>query len=281
MFYRIRKRLTYMNVVATLALVFAMSGGAYAASRYVITSTKQVSPKVLKALAGKSGPTGPAGPAGAVGPAGPAGAIGPAGAQGAEGHEGKAGPGGAKGETGENVTGKIVPTSNTSKCGGQGGEEYTVAAKTTLICNGQTGFTSTLPQGKQETGVWGVAETASAFFGGSLQVAIAPIAFTIPLPSGLTSDHIYIISFSEGKGAGGGTCPTTSSVNKPEAEEGNLCIFEGPYEQDVAHMETINPANGESNEAGTTGTTLHIEPKEESKSAESISVSGTWAVTAP
>lgn len=31
MFSRIRKRMTYANVVATIALVFAMSGGAYAA----------------------------------------------------------------------------------------------------------------------------------------------------------------------------------------------------------------------------------------------------------
>ena len=44
-----RGRLSYANVAMTLALVFAMSGGAYAASKYVITSTKQISPKVLKA----------------------------------------------------------------------------------------------------------------------------------------------------------------------------------------------------------------------------------------
>jgi hypothetical protein len=36
----IRKRLSYANVVMTLALVFAMTGGAYAARRFVITSTK-------------------------------------------------------------------------------------------------------------------------------------------------------------------------------------------------------------------------------------------------
>jgi hypothetical protein len=36
--------------VAALALVFAMSGGAYAASRYVITSTKQISLEVLESL---------------------------------------------------------------------------------------------------------------------------------------------------------------------------------------------------------------------------------------
>jgi hypothetical protein len=50
MFSRIRRRIAHPNVVVTLALVLAMSGGAYAASRYIITSTKQISPKVLKAL---------------------------------------------------------------------------------------------------------------------------------------------------------------------------------------------------------------------------------------
>jgi hypothetical protein len=39
MFSKIRKRLTYANVAMTLALVFAMTGGAYAAKHYLITST--------------------------------------------------------------------------------------------------------------------------------------------------------------------------------------------------------------------------------------------------
>lgn len=74
-----QKRLTYANVVATLALVFAMSGGAVAASHYLITSTKQISPKVIKKLKGKAGPQGPAGKAGAAGQAGQTGKEGPAG----------------------------------------------------------------------------------------------------------------------------------------------------------------------------------------------------------
>lgn len=56
-----RRHLTYANVAATLALVFAMSGGALAASHYVITSTKQIKPSVLKELKGKPGPPGPTG----------------------------------------------------------------------------------------------------------------------------------------------------------------------------------------------------------------------------
>jgi hypothetical protein len=57
MLLRVRKHITYTNVAMTLALVFAMSGGAYAAKKYVITSTKEIKPSVLKQLQGKAGPT--------------------------------------------------------------------------------------------------------------------------------------------------------------------------------------------------------------------------------
>jgi hypothetical protein len=77
------KRLNYANVTATLALFFAMSGGALAAKHYLINSTKQINPKVLRALKGNKGPTGPAGALGAQGKEGVAGK---------EGKEGKPGP---------------------------------------------------------------------------------------------------------------------------------------------------------------------------------------------
>lgn len=80
-----RRHLNYANVVATLALVFAMSGGALAAKHYLINSTKQINPKVLKSLKGKTGKTGPTGPAGV------AGALGKEGPQGKEGAKGNSG----------------------------------------------------------------------------------------------------------------------------------------------------------------------------------------------
>jgi hypothetical protein len=82
-----RIRISYANVVATLALLFAMSGGALAAKHYVINSTKQVNPKVLKKLKGKRGKTGKAGTPGATGKEGPPGKEGP------QGNEGPAGIG--------------------------------------------------------------------------------------------------------------------------------------------------------------------------------------------
>ena len=66
------KRLNYANLTATLALFFAMSGGALAAKHYLLNSTKQINPKVLKALKGK---TATAGAPGATGPAGATGAA--------------------------------------------------------------------------------------------------------------------------------------------------------------------------------------------------------------
>ncbi|MHB8240436.1 MAG: hypothetical protein ACYDHN_00440 [Solirubrobacteraceae bacterium] len=81
-----RRHLSYANVTATLALVLAMSGGAMAANHYLINSTKQINPKVLKKLKGHTGAKGPAGAPGAPGP------------------QGSIGPQGPKGENGSNFT---------------------------------------------------------------------------------------------------------------------------------------------------------------------------------
>src|ERR1700680_1108994 len=89
----IRRRLSYANVAATLALVFAMSGGALAATHYLITSTKQISPKVLHKLRGSRGSKG------SRGPTGPQGARGAKGANGAKGAKGATGAAGAAGQS--------------------------------------------------------------------------------------------------------------------------------------------------------------------------------------
>jgi len=71
-----RRRISYANVTATLALVLSMSGGALAAKHYLVNSTRQISPKVLRQLRGNSGKTGPVGPTGPTGPTGPKGETG-------------------------------------------------------------------------------------------------------------------------------------------------------------------------------------------------------------
>lgn len=52
---KIRAGVTYANVASTLALLFAASGGAYAASKYLITSASQISPQALSQISGLQG----------------------------------------------------------------------------------------------------------------------------------------------------------------------------------------------------------------------------------
>jgi Collagen triple helix repeat (20 copies) len=96
-----RKRPNYANVMATLAFFFALTGGAVAAKHYLVTSTKQISPKVLKALKGNKGAAGVTGTTGATGKEGTQGKEGPQGREGAPGKEGKPGEAGKEGPPGK------------------------------------------------------------------------------------------------------------------------------------------------------------------------------------
>jgi hypothetical protein len=118
MFSTLRTRFGIPGVISVMALVFAMFGGAYAASN---------SSGGGKATASAKAKKGPRGPKGATGLAGPSGPQGPAGATGAAGPKGDPGPKGDKGDPGDQ--------------GPQG-------------TPGTTGFTKTLPPGETETGTW-------------------------------------------------------------------------------------------------------------------------------
>lgn len=120
------RAITPATVIASLALLFALSGTAVAGALITGANVKNNSlsgldilneslgtkdvrngsllPKDFKAGALPAGPQGPAGPAGPAGPQGPAGPNGPAGAkgpQGAKGATGLVGPKGAKGDKGD------------------------------------------------------------------------------------------------------------------------------------------------------------------------------------
>ncbi len=145
-------------MIATLALVLGLSGTAWAAHRYVITSTKQIAPRVLLALSGKKGPRGPKGSRGAPGDSGVAGATGPTGPAGAAGAAGSAGPPGPSGSTGPagpgadilstgegvgNVTATVGPIPVELNCvqnGSSGTPEMEL--QTTQTSSGVSGFES-------------------------------------------------------------------------------------------------------------------------------------------
>ena len=253
MFAGIRRRITYTNVAMTFVLVFAMSGGAYAAKHYVITSTSQISPKVLGKLKGKPGAAGSQGPAGATGPQGPTGPAGATGPQGigAVGPQGPAGPTGPQGPAGE------------------------------------TGFTETLPSGKTERGVWSVLYTATPG-GGTPQIGSASLSFNIPLseaPEATEATNFVGPEEGEGEVSENKTvipshCKGTAS--NPVAIAGNLCVFASRLvNADIGGaafgLLFFNPATATLEEAGVSGAMINFGSIKEKEAVLAI---GDWAVTA-
>jgi hypothetical protein len=266
----IRSRLNATSLLAVLALVFAMTGGAYAANRYLITSTKQISPKVLKALKGASGGAGANGAPGAAGPGGPGGPQGPGGAQ---------GPGGPGGPAG--APGKEGPPGKDGK-------------------NGTTGFTKTLPAGATETGTWVVHAAAEG------EEPSLSLSFAIPLAKELEATQVKLmrkkpeekencapLGTKEEKEAceaknkkieeiekeietTKAACP--GSAEEPAAVEGNLCVYEGENfagHVELASAKIVKPYKLFVVGAGTAGAVMATK----ATGVPAIAF-GSWAVTA-
>jgi hypothetical protein len=281
MFSSVRRRLTYANVVVTFALVFAMSGGAYAASKYLVTSTKQISPKVLKSLQGKAGKTGPAG---AQGPAGPAGK------EGSAGKEGPVGKGGANGSNGESVIVTSVKTKE-AVCSQLGGAKFVAGGKEATACNGAEGKEGpagaegtfgggSLPKGKTMRGAWALSGYGEAAFPTEPGYGIGKdaVSFAAPISPGVSSE-IHYIGPTEGeneeeskwaKAIKEGKCK--GFYEKPVAAEGQLCVF--------AVSESNLLTGPSAMLSGPSETTLGFVIEALNKAKGAFFAEGTWAVTA-
>jgi hypothetical protein len=294
MLRRIRTHLTPGTAIALIALVFAFTGGAFAAtgggnnnSGLSASAHASVPASVAKRKAKsktKAGPRGPAGPAGKNGTNGAPGATGPA------------GPAGANGTGTPGVEGKQGIQGIEGKEGKQG----------TPGTNGTTGYTETLPSEKTETGTWSFSEP-----GGSNEALLyASISFAIPLkqtephPSEvvLEASHVIYVGIEEllsktEQPQVHEDCPSENNHNageatvQPEAAPGYLCVYEGftkgvkveheGTSEERAEAEII-PAGlhgllGVAHGAGSTGALVKFEEQGEGTHFGG----GTWAVTAP
>jgi hypothetical protein len=259
MFSVIRRRLTFANVAMTLALVFAMSGGAYAAKKYLITSTKQINPKVLKALEGAR----PAGPAGAQGPAGPQGSPGTNGKDGAAGKEGPAGKDGAAGKS------VVASAASNAECK-EGGTKLEVegSGSPSHVCNGAKGVIhpgETLEPEASETGTWALSAGPEP-----PASVVDPISFTIPLVHSIANVKVEPMGYT-GTGEG---CPGTAEEAK--ADPGFLCVY-------VTRNATFVNENHETEEVRLTLTPGTVDGTFVAwyfDAPANESAYGTWAVTA-
>lgn len=244
MISRIRTHLNAATLVAIIALVFAMTGGALAVGGHGGGARATASAKGK----GKAGPRGPAGPAGKEGKPGPEGKQGPSGKEGPpgkEGSEGKQGPAGKEGPAGR--------------------QGY----------RGESGFVETLPPGKTETGTWSFAAPSEAdiFVSISFPIRLAEALQGSGCSGKTTPCQVHWIT------SGTKTTECPGSAQKPEAAIGNLCVYEGQMMGKPSRVPpTIFSPNSFLQEgAGTTGAVVLFGSAEGGEA----SGAGDWAVTAP
>ena len=145
MLARVSSKLSYANVIATLALFCALGGGAYAAIKLPANSvgTRQIRNNAVTSIkvkdasllsrdfkagqlpAGAQGPKGDKGDTGQTGPQGDTGQTGPKGDTGGKGDTGATGPSGTAGAVSATVAGQVT-TSSTAYTALSGGPSVQV-----------------------------------------------------------------------------------------------------------------------------------------------------------
>lgn len=235
MISRIQNRLgTAGLIVAIVALVAALSGVAIAASGGLSKQQKKEVKKIAKTEAQKLVGTGPQGP------------IGPAGSIGKDGANGTNGTDGQDGAAGKSV---VIGTATVGECpsGGTTVQKEGEAASKKAVCNGQTGFTKTLPKGQTLAGAFGAFGEFAAH---------VPISYSIPLKAPATVKVI--------KADNEDTTNCPGNVDEPKAKEGVLCLY-----MEEANFEEVNTPIA----SYVSGADLFL------IGAGGVNVYGTWAVT--
>jgi hypothetical protein len=288
MFSTLRNRFGIPGVISVIALVFAMIGGAYAASNS--GDGKSATASAKKAAKGPRGPRGPKGATGAAGLAGPAGASGAKGDAGAAGGAGEKGATGANGTTGAAgktvLSGTATPTAATGTVGdfyietdvsriygpkAASGLNGGWGAGTNLKGEEGSPWTElgTLPSGATMTGTYFVNyPKESVAFEEEVNSYVAAISFTLPVEP---KPALVFVDFGEDKSADG--CPGFSASGTPLADAGTLCVY-----AKLSLQSTLNPLGGGVN---TVGAFLSFDCKGEFEEFESpCREQGLWAVTA-
>jgi hypothetical protein len=190
-------------IVACVALLAALGGGAYAASGLTATQKKEVR-KIAQAEAKKQQGVGPQGPAGPTG---------------AKGDRGESGATGATGASGAGVFSEPEPAG--AHCF-SGGFKVKFANGANYLCNGESGddgspWTAggTLPQGATETGIWTVNyQGDTGEFG-----LFVDISFPVPVSTPLTGVYVKPSANPDPTHCNG-------SSFDPKAASGYLCVYE-------------------------------------------------------
>lgn len=265
MLQRVHQKLgTAGFIVALIALVAALGGGAYAAQQVKLSPTqKKEVKKIAQTEAKKLATSGP------IGPGGP------------KGEPGFNGTNGSNGTDGESVEAETVGKG--AKCA-EGGTVFKVGgAEKGKACNGVEGnpWTAggTLPPGETETGTWSVSQFYLPEF------LSWPVAISFPIPLAGTANPVYLNAEETANEAETGGCKweQDNPVATPEAPEGTLCVFEENAEKVHASGFSFFSTPGDPEGGGTAGPTgiyawFSVEGEPAQKAT--LNLSGAWAVTA-
>jgi hypothetical protein len=274
-------------ILACIALIAAVGGTAYAATKLNGTQKKEVE-KIAKKYAGKDGAPGAAGTNGTNGTNGKDGTAGEKGEKGEKGDTGNAGGAGAAGKS--VVTGEFSGSGGNCHEGGATVEQEGNAGSKKYVCNGEEGEeghagangnpwtpNNTLPSGATETGAW----TIPSGFEGSVQTAIS---FPVKLPAELDEAHVGVVipggaaELTE-QHVGTVNAPPVNCLGSPAAPSapaGFLCVYMSSSTGAIGIPTVFNLESPLGNGASTAGAIVT-----DVTNSTTVAVYGTWAVTAP